>query len=376
MRDSEMKDRIISAFAEETPDILDRIMQACENETQVTDEVPSTARILRPKFRPARFAAVAATFLLMFVMGGLLGRMTGATPDPVGPVEVASREVASIYIDVNPSVELRLDEDYRVTDCIASNDEAAEIMEDMNLVGVEVRTAMNAIVGSMYMNGYLSAESNSILVSVDKEDGNVKQLLSDIVTDVNRIFERADMECSIIAQQVNTDDATAALATEHGVSVGKVTLVEKIRDQITGYSGMDISELISMPIKDLNLIYSAKPDASGELTEQNRNPGTENDPESETEKPAETEPAKSEQEIISGNVGGYVGWADALADILKELAVTNDDISTPDVSVTFERDANGKRQFVYSIQFEIKSTGESRTYKVNCSTGEIETVNP
>ena len=360
MRIADSKNRTRAAFEEEAPDVWVSIEKACERETQVEAD---PFAVKKPAARPwVRWVSMAASFLLIFVVGALVGRMIQPSDPPVGVVE----GTASIYIDVNPSIEIRIDDDKRVIRCEAANEDAAKVIGDMDLSGVEIRTAMNAIVGAMYMNGYLSDEANSILVSVDKEDGDVDALLNDIVADVNHIFEKAKLECSIIAQEVRQDDQTAELAREYGVSVGKMTLVEKIVGAVEEYAGIDIAELAAMTVRELNFIYSSMNDKG-----QGSDDKPSYDPDKGSEGEGDRGQKESEKEIVSGNVGGYVNWSDALKDILGVLELRLNDISKPWMSMTYEKDENGQRQLLYIISFTMKSTNETRTYKVNCTTGEI-----
>jgi len=357
MKIDEIKDRTLTAFREETPDAWDTINKTCETQVQAEPDPFAVHAPAQRRRIGAKWLSLAASFLLIFTVGALLGRMTQpALPNP-------EAGTASIYIDVNPSIEIRIDDSKRVVRCEAANEDAAEVIGDMDLVGVEIRTAMNAIVGAMYMNGYLSKEANSILVSVDKEDGDVDALLNDIVADVNHIFEKAELECSIIAQEVRQDDQTTELAREYGVSVGKMTLVEKIVGAVEEYAGIDIGELAAMTVKELNFIYSS-------MTEKGQGDASVEDPK-ETQGEGDRGQKESEKEILSGNVGGYVSWSDALKEILGALELRLNDISMPRMSMSYEVNENGERQLLYIISFTLKSTNETRIYKVNCTTGEI-----
>ena len=66
-------------------------------------------------------------------------------------------------MDVNPSIELRINNAEKVIAAEALNEDAEIILEDMKLRGVDVDVATNALIGSMVKNGYLSELSNSIL---------------------------------------------------------------------------------------------------------------------------------------------------------------------------------------------------------------------
>ncbi len=98
----------------------------------------------------------------------------------------------------------------------------------------------------MYVNGYLTEDSNSILISVDgKDEETTDTLLSDITSKINTVFENSGLECSIIAQSVKVDDDLKQIAQENGVSVGKMHLVDKM---VGGMDDFDAENAPDLPI--------------------------------------------------------------------------------------------------------------------------------
>ena len=60
-----------------------------------------------------------------------------------------------IGIDVNPSVELSINRNGRVLKVRALNEDAVSIIDGMDLEGVDLNVAVNAVVGAMVTHGYL-----------------------------------------------------------------------------------------------------------------------------------------------------------------------------------------------------------------------------
>ena len=65
-----------------------------------------------------------------------------------------------VGLDVNPSVELSINRKERVLKADALNEDARTILQGMDLKGVELNVAVNAIVGSMVSNGYLDSDQS------------------------------------------------------------------------------------------------------------------------------------------------------------------------------------------------------------------------
>ena len=152
-----------------------------------------------------------------------------------------------------------MNESGSVEKSIAANPDAEAILSDMKLEGVELNTALNAIIGAMYMGGYLTDDANSILVSSSADSPKFDGLLKSAVDNVDSIMKRANLSCSIIAQSVTKDEKTEEMANKNNVSVGKMSLINKIVSELDDYTEDDAETLCSMPVKDLNLIYSSMP---------------------------------------------------------------------------------------------------------------------
>jgi hypothetical protein len=246
----------------------------------------------------------------------------------------------SVYLDVNPSVELRIDRKERVTACVAVNDDAEGLIGDMELVGVKLNTALSALIGAMYVQGYLTQDSNSILVSVNEND---EQALNDLTQRINSVFADSELQCSIIAQYVPRDERLKDLAKEHGVSVGKMHLIEKMIDRVEDFSEESRKELCDMPIRDLGLIYRNAP-------------------------PAEQD--KPDKEVISGDVGGYMTAEQATQAVLAYLGIEEDSLFWSVTYASFDK-KDGSLVMIYAVKLIVLGEIELREYQVDCVTGEV-----
>lgn len=90
---------------------------------------------------------------------------------------LAQPKVDSIVsIDVNPSIELTIDQNDRVIKSKASNDDAAAILKNMNLRDKDISEATGTIVNRLLEHGYLAKNStdNAILISVASRNGQTQ----------------------------------------------------------------------------------------------------------------------------------------------------------------------------------------------------------
>ena len=66
------------------------------------------------------------------------------------------RTDATVYLDVNPAVEMKINRREKVISAEADNRDGHIILEDMDLENVDLDVAVNAVLGSMVKHGYLS----------------------------------------------------------------------------------------------------------------------------------------------------------------------------------------------------------------------------
>lgn len=236
MTDRELELRLKKAVEACTPDVLDKVMAGCE--TYEDKVVPFEKK--RTPFRT--FTAVAAACVVL-AGAGLFGVWS-----------MNLNRVASIVsLEVNPSIELKINKNEEILEANALNVDAEEILGDMKLEGVDIYTATNAIVGSLLKHGYIDELANSILLSVeDKDSARGTALQEALSEDINAILSSAAINASILSQYVD-GEAVDATSQEYQISHGKAALIEEILEANNSYS---FEELAKLSVNELNLLIS------------------------------------------------------------------------------------------------------------------------
>lgn len=355
MNKRELKNEIKEAFARETPDLKATVLARCEKEAQLPSptvkkaERPARLRMFAtPAFR--RIAACALC-LILFAAGIVTGHFlpTDPTAPPPSTPEVTPEPSPTVttadtfvYLDVNPSIELQASSDGRVVACLAINEDAEPILANLQLIDTDMNTAISAIVGSLYVNGYLTEDANSILISVNtEEEEKSSSLLSSITQKINTVFEKSAMECSIIAQSIKVDDTLKARADQNGVSVSKMHLVDKMINNREDFSEDDVPRLTGMSIRELNLIYATRPDDSPSF----------------------------DKDVSSGSVGGFIDKNDVLPLLLTALSLDGGSVERINLRAT-SRVEGGKHSMIYRADLFLKS-GTRYFVEIDCQSGEI-----
>ena len=265
----------------ETPDMLDELFEEMGPEPVGSAEESHTLRSAHKKDERRsgkkvsdrrragkgrrylmRFVAAAAALLIAFFSGRAFGVRGNSGVGEGGENQTV---MASITLDVNPSVEIEIGSDKRVISCRGLNEEGKTILKEMNLTGADVTVAAYAVVGGMVTNGYLTDAANSVLVRVradEKEEGrSIEKSLSE---DLNAYLENSSIGAAIIGQYVQADDQIKAFADENGISEGKAWI---IRQLAASDKRMKEESLLKLSTQELLVLWTAKgngssPDAS------------------------------------------------------------------------------------------------------------------
>lgn len=251
--------RLKSAVDALAPDVLDRIDLSTPQDVAPRQELHWPPDIAAVNRRMRRVALATAACLCMMVMGG------GAFH-----YQYQNRRIESVIgIDVNPSVELSVNRRDKVLDAKALNAEAQEVMADMDLEGVDLNVAVNAVIGSMVTHGYLDDLDNAILVTVSNDSiSKASKLRTSVVGDIEKTLEENQVQAVVYDQQVIERDEMKALADAHGISYGKAYFLKELIDQNKELTMDDMDELSSMTMEEIARKITESSYALGEFADQ------------------------------------------------------------------------------------------------------------
>ena len=216
MTNEKMEQRLTTALEKTAPDDVSGVLSRCE--VRKGTVINMTTRKPAKKKWPMLVAACLAVLLLGG--GGLFYQQVNA--------------VASVVsLDVNPSIELKVSRSEKVLVCTPLNEDAKAILADMSdgadLKGAKLDVAVNAIVGSLVRNGYLSSISSAIMISVeDKDTARAEKLQRELTDAVDGVLQTSDAKASVLTQTLTQDTAREQQARENSISTGKAALVNRI----------------------------------------------------------------------------------------------------------------------------------------------------
>ena len=239
MTNEQMERRLASAVEKTAPDDVNGVLSRCE-------ERKGTERLMtEQKTAMRRWTTLVAACLALMLLGG------------GGLFYQQANAVASVVsLDVNPSIELRVNRDEKVLSCTPLNEDAQEILEDMgggaDLKGAKLDVAVNAIVGSLVRKGYLSEISSAIMISVeDKDSARAKKLQQELTSAVDGVLRTNESKAAVLTQTVTQDAELERQARENSISTGKAALVNRILALNSSLSFDALAKLSVGELKDL-----------------------------------------------------------------------------------------------------------------------------
>ena len=239
MTNEKMEQRLASALEKTAPDDVSGVLSRCE--VRKGTVINMTTRKPARKKWPALVAACLAVMLLGG--GGVFYQQANA--------------VASVVsLDVNPSIELKVSRSEKVLACAPLNDDAKTILADMgdgaDLKGAKLDVVVNAIVGSLVRNGYLSSISSAIMISVeDKDTARAEKLQRELTDAVDGVLQTSEAKASVLTQTLTQDTARDQQAQENNISTGKAALVNRVLAINPGLQFDALAKLSVEELKDL-----------------------------------------------------------------------------------------------------------------------------
>lgn len=242
MKNKDIEKMLRSDLKANEPDVWGRIADGrAREECRVTDEeLALAAETVTPQAgsrtsgggtrrRSAVLAAaicliaMAAVLLLIFLLpGGGYG----------GGFDIKYSATGYVLLDINPSVQLKLDERGRVTKAVPLNDDARVMLRGRldGLAGMTDTEAATKILGYAAEVGYVSVDkkTNAVLVSaaLDERESE-KQLEKKIQTALTKRFKQTGVYGVVITDTKSVD--VAAQAEAFGITESKMRLILEAR---------------------------------------------------------------------------------------------------------------------------------------------------
>ena len=238
MTDQELERRLRQALDAAAPDDLDGVLSRCAPRAEAV--VP-----FRPRRKSHARALIAACLTLVLVGG------TG------GVFYQRANAVASVVsLDVNPSIELKVNQKEKVLSCTPLNQEAEAVLSGMgggaDLKGAKLEVAVNAVVGALVSSGYLDSLSSAIMISVEDQDQDrAARLRQELTGTVDSVLQSQSSGAAVLSQTVDASADLDQQARGYHISTGKANLVNQVIAQNDSLSFDALAKLTVEELSDL-----------------------------------------------------------------------------------------------------------------------------
>ena len=341
MTDQELEQKLRTALEHAAPDdfqgVLARISPKARTEQA---PIPFEAAARKKKRRWAPLAA-AACLALVVAAGG-------------GGWYLQNNTVASVVsLDVNPSVTLNVNSKEKVLSAVPVNEDGGDILAGMDLTGVQLDVAMNAIVGALLTQGYVDELANSILITVEDDDaGRGARLQQELTDQADAILANTSVNGAILSQTIQNSQQLQELSDTYGITTGKAALIQTIVDN--GNSLHTFEELVGLSINDLNLLYTSLITAPAEPSTGDGTSGS----------GTAAEPAPAIQSSGQASDSAYIGVEAAKSAAFAHAGLDASQVTMGEVDFDYE---DGR--MVYELEFY--ANGAEYEYDIDASTGAV-----
>ncbi len=240
---TDLEKKLAQAVYDEMPDLLPQILSARQNRKgKIITMTQNTTIQKKHTFRNWAIGAAAALVVLTACVFGY--RYQFAVVD------------TAVSIDVNPSIQLEVNRAEKVLAANPLNEDAAVLLDGMDLKGTNLKTAVNAVIGSMVQNGYLTDDLNSILLTVENDDPTRQaQLQEELTSDIQNSLQQLSVSGSVFSQSLTQNQDLETIASQYGISQGKAYWVQQL---IKADSTLSAETLAKLSINDLALLTEAR----------------------------------------------------------------------------------------------------------------------
>ena len=239
MTNEKMEQRLAAALKKTAPDDVNGVLSRCEERKGTV--IPMTTK----KMANRKWTTLVAACLAVMLLGG------------GGVFYQRANAVASVVsLDVNPSIELKVNRSEKVLVCTPLNEDAKDILADMSngadLKGAKLDVAVNAIVGSLVRNGYLDSISSAIMISVeDKDTARAEKLQRELTSTVDGVLQTSEAKAAVLTQTLTQDAGREQQARENNISTGKAALVNHVLALNSALKFDALAKLSVEELKDL-----------------------------------------------------------------------------------------------------------------------------
>ena len=182
------------------------------------------------------FPALAGAIVMLVLFIGVLG--------------LYNENFQTVYIDINPSVALKINRFERVIGVEYLNDDAKNLLSGTKLVGCDAADALATVISACNTAGYVDADSEIYISASAKEEKSSEKLLSKLKTHAETMREEKDETYAVNTYNAKKNDKKNY--EKESLSPAKYNVISEILDEDSGYK---LEDLKNKPMDELKKIH-------------------------------------------------------------------------------------------------------------------------
>ena len=165
-------------------------------------------------------------------------------------------QLSYITISINPEILLSVNNEGKVVEVTAVNEDADILLSDLELVGLTAEEASNLIIDSAYESGYINeyATRNEITITTVNEDEEERLRLEErLMTNLDNHLDQKKVYAVLVAKELGEELKNEAVT--YGVSNGKMLLIQ---EAVVLDGSLDKQDLADMTIREIQELIKVK----------------------------------------------------------------------------------------------------------------------
>lgn len=187
---------------------------------------------------------ISLSILLTFIVGYVFYYNKEVITTPK-----VEQKLTYVTIDINPSIELGIDENDIVAEVITLNADADIAYSDSQLIGKSLEDATEIILDTSIELGYITETSDTNAVNVtsyDEDEAKRDRLNKTIIDKLNAHFEERKIYALVVENGL--DEELKTKADSYDIAYGKMLLVNRA---ISLDSSLNESDLVNLSVKEI-----------------------------------------------------------------------------------------------------------------------------
>lgn len=168
-----------------------------------------------------------------------------------GMIGLYNENFQTVYIDINPSVALKLNRFERVIGVEFLNNDAAVLLSNTKLVGCDASEAVETVISACTTAGYVQNDSQIYISATSKEEKDAEKLLQKIKGRAETMNNNNSETYSVNTYNAKKDEKKNVESSS--LSPAKYKLINEILEENAGYT---FDQLKVMSMSELHRILS------------------------------------------------------------------------------------------------------------------------